>query len=382
MTEDSTDDTINQPALIFDNGTGLVKCGFAGEEAPRAVFPCIVGRAKVDTPMMAGMGNARSVYVGDLAQEKRGILALKYPIENGVITNWDDMETIWHHSFYNELRVDPAEHRVLLTEPPLNPRANREKMLEIMFEKFQIPKMYVSIQAILSLYSTGTTTGIVADSGDGVTHIVPIYEGYGLTHAISRINMAGRNLTEYMIKLLTRRGYQFTTSAEREIVRDMKEKLCYVSENYENEKLKDPNIFEKTYTLPDGQVLSIGDERFTCPESLFKPSMVGLTSAGIHQNVYTSIMQSDIDVRRNLYSNIVLSGGSTMFPGIGPRLKLELEELAPKTVKIKVVQPAHRKYSVWIGGSILASLSGFQDMWVTQAEYKEVGRSIIHRKCL
>lgn len=136
-----------------------------------------MGRAKVDTPMMAGMGNARSVYVGDLAQEKRGILALKYPIENGVITNWDDMETIWHHSFYNELRVDPAEHRVLLTEPPLNPRANREKMLEIMFEKFQIPKMYVSIQAILSLYSTGTTTGIVADSGDGVTHIVPIYEG-------------------------------------------------------------------------------------------------------------------------------------------------------------------------------------------------------------
>lgn len=370
-----------QPALIFDNGTGLVKCGFAGEEAPRAVFPAIVGRPKNNVPVMSGVGKQNATYVGDLAQEKRGILALKYPIENGIIMNWDDMETIWHHSFYNELRVDPAEHPVLLTEAPLNPKANREKMLEIMMEKFLIPKTYVSIQAILSLYSTGTTTGLVTDSGDGVSHIVPVYEGFAISHAISRINMAGRTLTDFMTKLLTGRGYKFTTSAEKEIVRDMKEKLCYVSENFDLEKKKDESVYETKYILPDGQELTIGNERFYCPESLFQPTMVGLTSAGIHKNIYTSIMQSDIDVRRHLYGNIVLSGGSSMFPGIAKRLDLELCDLAPSTIKIKVVAPPHRKFSVWIGGSILASLPGFKDMWITKAEYEEFGSSIIHQKC-
>jgi actin len=260
-----------QTALVIDNGSGMVKAGFSGEDAPRCVFPSIVGRPK-NAGVIVGI-DAKDVYLGDEANQKRGVLKLEYPIEHGIVKDWDDMEKIWSHTFYNELRASPDEHPVALTEAPLNPKVNREKMTQIMFETFNVPALYVSIQAVLSLYAAGRTTGIVCDSGDGVTHTVPIYEGFSIPHAVMRIQLAGRDMTQFMAKLLTERGHNFTSSAEYEIVRDMKEKLCCVAIDYEAalKESQDSNKWEHEYELPDGKMITIGNERFRCPEYLFKP---------------------------------------------------------------------------------------------------------------
>ncbi|XP_049369119.1 actin-104-like [Solanum verrucosum] len=368
--------------LVFDNGTGFSKVGFAGDASPGTVFESIVGRPR-HTGVMVGMGQ-KDAYVGDEALSRRGILTVRHPIERGVVRNWDDMEKLWHHTFYNELRVTPEEHPVLLTEAPLNPKTNREKMTEIMFETFNVPSMYVASQAALSLFANGRTTSIVLDSGDTMTHSVPIYEGHVLPHAVSRLALGGRDLTWYLIKILMEGPYILNNCAINTPIH-LKETIAYVALDFEQEIDKAKNCsksIEKGYELPDGKVINIGAETFRCPEALFKPSLVGIEATGIHEKPYHSIMRCDVDIRKDLFANIVLSGGSTMFPGFVERMTKEITALAPSYTKIKVIAPPDRKYSTWIGGSVLASLSTFQKMQMSKAEYFECGPTLVHRMCV
>jgi len=365
----------NQPVVI-DNGSGVIKAGFAGDDQPKCLFPSFVGRPK-HVRIMAGAVEG-DVFIGRKAQELRGLLKIKYPLEHGIVTDWDDMERIWQYIYSEELKTLSEEHPVLLTEAPLNPRKNRDQAAQIFFETFNVPALFTSIQAVLSLYSSGRTTGIVLDSGDGVTHAVPVYEGFAMPHAIRRVDIAGRDVTEHLQLLLRKAGYHFHTTAEKEVVRIIKEKTCYVALNPGKEEKDTSNKYDD-FILPDGSVIKLGAERFRAPEILFNPEIIGQEYSGIHQVVVDSINRADLDLRKSLFANVVLSGGSTLCKGFGDRLLNEVKKLALKDIKIKIFAPPERKYSTWIGGSILAALSTFKKMWVSAEEYQE-DPDIIHKK--
>ena len=371
------------PPLVFNSGSGVTRAGFAGDDAPRAVFPTIGGRKRFPKGTTASYG-PKEYCVGDEAQYQRGLHALEYPIKHGVITNWDAMEKIWYHSFYNELRAVPEESPVLLTQAALNPKSNAEKMIQVMFETFNVPASYISLPGPLAVYSGGRMVGLTVGIGEGVTQIVPIDEGYLPRYAIKRVNFGGGDLNDYLQQtLLPERGYHDLAhgTAEKEIVRDIKEKLCYAALDFDEEMRtsETSSALEKVYELPDGQVVTINDERFRCVEPLFNPSLLNLEFPGIPQMIANVINRCSIDRRKDYWTNLLFYGGSTMFAGFGDRMQKELEKLTP--AKVKTVLPPARKYSVWIGGSILASLATFQQMWIAKEEYNEEGPTIVHRKC-
>lgn len=368
----------NQP-LVIDNGTGIMKAGFAGEESVKCAFPSYVGRPK-HKKVMAGAAEGEC-FIGSRAEDLRGILTLRYPMSHGIVEDWNDMELIWRYIFA-EMRVNSEEHPVLLTEAALNPRKSREKAAEIFFETFGCPALFISAQAILSLYASGRTTGVVLDSGDGVTHAVPVYEGFALPHAVMRADIAGRDVTEHLMLQLRRTGNVFHTSAEREVVRTIKEQECYVALEPQKEEQEHDAGELCPFRLPDGTEISLGAERFRSPEILFKPAIVGMEYPGIHELLAKSIQRADLDLRMTLFSQIVLSGGSTMFRGFGERLLSEIRRLAPRDIRIRISAPPERKFSTWMGGSMLANLGTFKKMWMSKEEYEEEGPALLHRNAL
>lgn len=366
--------------IMIDNGSGFMKAGQSGEEVPSNVFPSVVGRAKYG--QIVGQSD-KDMFIGKDAIQKRGVLSLSYPVAAGVVNNWDDMTAVWEYTYNNELRIASEERPVHLSEAPMNPTKNREQMLGIFFENFCVPAFYVSIQAVLALYATGRTMGCVLDSGDGVTHTVPVYDGYSMKHAIQRMNIAGRILTQNMSDILMEANITLTATNEMDIVSDIKTKCCRVALDFEEEKAKfvSDKSLETSFELPDGQVVTFGDQQIRVPEVLFNPSIIGKDQSGIHKVVYETVQKCDIDVRRTLYENVVLSGGNTMFPGMPERITKEVKGLVNASVQVKVCAPADRQYSVWMGGSTLSGLATFSTMWVTKGEFEEIGTNIVHRKC-
>lgn len=360
-------------SIVLDCGTGLVKAGFSGDDAPISVFPTVVGHPKHAPTSMLATKPTRQFYVGGEAQRNRGMLDLRSPVQHGIVTDWEEMERVWDHVFLEELKVSPEQQLVLLTEPPLNPKQNKAQTAQIMFEKFGCAGLHLGMQPVLALYATGTTTGTVVDCGEGVTHVVPIYEGFSLPHAVRRLEVAGGELTDYLTKMLNASaGYEFGTSSERDIVREIKEKLCFVARDPVREA-RDNNVrntLRKQYTLPDGQVITVNNERFQCAEVLFNPFLVGRQSPGLHAACVESIMKCGIDQRRELYGSITLVGGTTRLPGLTGRLQEEINTLSPKLTRVGVLASPDRQYSVWIGGSILASLTTFATnatkLWISK----------------
>nr|QGN00896.1 ActL3 [Drosophila affinis] len=366
--------------VVLDCGSAMCKVGFSGDQSPRVVFPTVIGTPRHGLTMNMGMQDS---YVGNMAYSKRAVLNLSFPIQNGLVNDWEAVEKLWYHALQHELGISPAQFPVLLTEAPMTTVANREKATQIMFESLEVPAMYVANQQVMALYSAGCSTGIVLDVGDGYSHAVPIYEGYVLHHAMKTLNWAGRDITAYLMKLLLKRGYCYSIDcpSDREVIRDVKEKLCFVARNFKEELEVFKTQREITYTLTDGHVISIGVQRLQCPEALFDPTLMDKAPVGLHQLLNGSILKCDEDIRQKMYENIMLSGGTTTLPYFADRLEQELAALAPSGTKIGIVAPADRQFSSWIGGSILSSLPTFKNMWIDKHEYEEVGPSIVHRKC-
>jgi len=383
---------MSETPLVVDNGTGFVKAGFAGANFPAHSFPSIVGRPILRAEERSVGLNApqialKDIMFGDEASVVRNYLDISHPMEHGIIRNWDDMTRLWDYTFREKLKVDTTGRKILLTEPPANPTKNREKMAETMFETFNVGGVYVAIQAVLTLYCQGLQTGVVVDSGDGVTHVIPVYQGYVLEKGMRRLDVAGRDVTRYLIKLMLGQGYAFNRTADFETVRQMKEKLCYVSYDLklDTKLAEETTSLVETYTLPDGRVVKCGAERFNAPECMFQPWLVDCEQPGMGELLFNAIQACDMDVRSDLYKAVVLSGGSSMYPGLPTRLEKEVKQLyLTRTLrgdptglakfKARVEDPPNRKNSVFLGGAVLAKImKDHENFWVTRQEWEEMG---------
>ncbi|CAK9147782.1 unnamed protein product [Ilex paraguariensis] len=518
-------------AIVIDLGSHTCKAGYAGEDAPKAVFPSVVilpslilcyANGILSDPVM-GISNGyvtgvvgsidqmevddldkpeknsgagvdskskgkRKLYVGSQALGyRRDQMQVLSPMKDGVVVDWDIAENIWDHAFRECLLVDPKEHPMLLAEPSSNTQQQREKAAEIMFEKYQVPALFLAKNAVLTSFASGRATSLVVDSGGGSTTVAPVHDGYVLQKAVHSSPIGGEFLTDCLMKSLESKGltikprysfkrkeirpgefqtvdldlpnitesyklysqavhsspiggefltdclmksleskgltikprYSFKRKeirpgefqtvdldlpnitesyklySQRVIASDIKECVCRAPDTPYDESSYS-NIPMTPYELPDGQTIEIGADRFKIPDILFNPSLAqtipGIESfaetapsiRGLPQMVIESINKCDVDIRRELFSSILLAGGTASMQQLKERLEKDLLEESPQAARVKVLASGNateRRFSVWIGGSILASLGSFQQMWFSKSEYEEHGASYIQRKC-
>jgi len=384
----------NMPCIVCDNGTGFVKVGYAGQNFPSSIFPSMIGRPILRAEeAVSDSIELKEVMCGDEAALVRHSLDIKYPVENGIVRNWEDMEQLWNYKFYEKLMINPKDNKILLTEPPQNPLKNREKLVETMFETYGFHATNISIQAMLTLYAQGLLTGVVVDTGDGVTHVVAVYDGFVPQNLTRRLDVAGRHITQYLIKLLLLRGYAFNRSADFDTVRQIKEKCCYCAYDINSERAlaQETTCLMESFTLPDGRVIKLGRERFEATEALFNPSLIDCEKSGMADMIFDMIQDADMDCRAEYYKHIVLSGGSSMYPGLPSRLEKDIRDRYLRDIlhgnverlkkfKIKIEDPPRRKHMVFLGGSVLADIMKDKpEFWMMKKDYDEQGLRILQK---
>ncbi|XP_068775622.1 actin-like protein 9 [Struthio camelus] len=364
-------------AVVIDIGTGSCKAGFAGQQKPKSEISTLVAYPSEQFLGSEKAGPHTFFREEALLHTDVDIIGL---VQSSII-NWEAAEILWQHMFYHDLMVPPEEHALLITDPPLSPITNREKMVELAFESLNSPGIYIASQSVLSVYAHGQTSGLVVDAGYAVTHTVPVHEGYSLPHAVERMDIAGSHMTHYLMKLLRDSGYTISEGITQ-VIEDIKHKCCYVAPDFENECYLPKATYTVDFPLPDGQTISLGKERFQCPEVLFNPPQAhGISYVGIHEMAQRSLNKVPEAVREKMYKNILLCGGSSLFEGLEERFSSELLRKMPSNDKIRVSAIPLRRYSAWMGGSILASLKNFQSCWIRKEEYSEHGPCIVHQKC-
>jgi actin-related protein 3 len=411
------------PAVVIDNGTGYTKMGYAGNCEPNYIIPSQIGvkESAAAGPQKAtggtgAKGQVKTIedldfFIGDEALERNKTYAVRNPIKHGQVENWTHMEQFWEHCIFRYLRSEPEDHYFLLTEPPLNAPENREYTAEIMFETFNVPGLYIAVQAVLALAASWTSkqvtertlTGTVIDSGDGVTHVIPVAEGYVIGSCIKHIPIAGKDITSFVQQLMREReGSRVIPSAQSlQVAKHVKETYSYVCpdmvkefKKYDTDQAKWIKRYDGVHDVtkqPFG--VDVGYERFLGPEIFFNPEIYSSDFLTPLPKVTDAcIQQCPIDTRRGLYKNIVLSGGSTMFKDFGRRLQRDIkrtvdhrikrsEELSGGKIKanpipVNVISHQMQRYAVWFGGSMLASTPEFYNVCHTKARYDEVGPSL------
>ncbi|NXS44808.1 ACL7A protein, partial [Balaeniceps rex] len=373
-TKGSLKATKETKAVVVDIGTGYFKCGFAGDPWPSCIVSSTVGK-----PLWETGSNQKETFVGRELQNSSVPLTLINPVSHGIVVDWNGVQDTLECIFQTEMKIQPEDHAVLVSVPPLCSITDKERYAEMMFEGFHVPAVHIAYQSVLSMYSYGKTSALVVESGHGASHVVPIYEGYVMRSITGRVDHAGLDITCYLMKLLNESGNVFTEH-QLNIVQDLKEKCCYTSLDLAQDLSLPVEKQQVDYELPDGHLITVGKERFLCVEALFKPALLGSQQPGLFQLTLTCLKNCDAAISKKIVGNILLCGGSTMMQGFADRFQMELARMCPSDNLITAASP-QRKSSVWVGGSILASLESFQELWVHRSEYEECGPSCIFKKC-
>ena len=374
--------------IIIDLGSGQIKAGFSGQELPKKIFNSFIGESKYKKIIKSlNKDNTikKELFIGSECDKNLNILKLRYPINHGVFTNCEDIYPIFNYIF-SLLKIPSEEikyHPILISEPLENRINNRENISKILFEQFSINKLFFASQPVLSLFSTSNTTGVVLESGEGVTQSCAIYEGYSLPNSFQRYDYGGGDVTIYLDELLKKMGYFFETSAEKLLIKEIKEKYCWACPTNISENIKKNSEFEKeNHFLPDGNVMKLGVERIYPAEILYSPDIIGLEYPGFHEMILNSINNTDIELRTKLYQNILLGGGNTAINGTANKIYSEIKKAVNQNMKINIHSPKNPHLLCWIGGSVISGMEIFKKMWISKQEWEENGNKILYEKTI